>query len=73
MAQKGLWNTVKKRSWEDTGVSPKEDGNQLRVYEALHEENFLSSWLREGVEGEKVRKLNKKRMGRERQRENGRE
>ena len=36
---------------EDGGVLPKEDGDLLREYQALHEENFLSSWLREDVEG----------------------
>ena len=33
---------------------PKEDGNQLREYKAMHEENFLSSWLPEDVEGGKA-------------------
>ena len=35
---------------EDRGVLPKEDGNQLREYKAMREENFLSSWLRDDVE-----------------------
>ena len=26
---------------------PKEEGDAVRVYEGMHEENFLSSWLRE--------------------------
>ena len=36
------------------GTSPKrEDGDLLRGYQAMHEENFLSSWLRKNfVEGE---------------------
>ena len=38
------------RMLEDRGALPK-DCNQLREYEALHEENFLSNWLREDVEG----------------------
>ena len=33
---------------EDRGALPEEDGNQLE-YRAMHEENFLSSWLREDV------------------------
>ena len=37
-----------------TGSLPKEDANQLSEYEAMHEENFFSSWLREDVEGEKA-------------------
>ena len=34
---------------------PKEDGNKLREYLAMHEENFLSGWLREDVEGRKAK------------------
>ena len=37
---------------EDRGALPKENGNQLREPNK-HEENFLGSWLREDVEGEK--------------------
>ena len=39
---------------EGGGVLPEEDGNQLREYMVMHEENFLSNWLREDMEGEKV-------------------
>ena len=35
---------------------PKEDGNQSREYQAVHEDNSLSSWLREEVEGTAQRK-----------------
>ena len=35
---------------EDGRAWPKEDGNQFRAYQALHEENFLSGWLREDEE-----------------------
>ena len=39
---------------EDGGASPEGDSNQLREYRAMHEEKFLSSWLREDVEGRKA-------------------
>ena len=52
MTEKRLWNIAKKRMLEDRGALPKEDGNLLREYRAVHEENFLSSWLREDVGGE---------------------
>ena len=39
---------------EDRGALPKEDGNQLQEYGAMREEKFLSSWLREDVEGAKA-------------------
>ena len=43
MAQTSLWNIAKKRTLEDRGL--------IREYKAMHEENFLSSWWREDVEG----------------------
>ena len=54
MARKGLWNIAKKRLFEDRGVPLKEDGHQLREKRAMQKENFLSSWLRENVEGVKA-------------------
>ena len=47
MAQKGLWNIAKKRMFEDGEALPKEDGDLLREYQAMHEKNFLCSWPRE--------------------------
>ena len=35
----------------DRGALPREDEDLLREHQAMHEENFLSSWLREDVEG----------------------
>ena len=37
---------------EERGAWPKEDGDSLRQYQAMQEENFLSSWLRGDVDGE---------------------
>ena len=39
---------------EDRGALQKEDGNQMREYQAMQEEKFLSSWMREGVKGRKA-------------------
>ena len=39
---------------EDGGALPEEDGDQMMEYKALHEENFLSSRLREDVAGGKA-------------------
>ena len=58
MAKKGLWYIAKKRMLEDRGALPKEDGNQLREYHAMHEEKFLGSWLR-GDEEYKKAEMNK--------------
>ena len=42
----------KKRMLEDRGALPREDGDLLAECHAMHEENFLSSWLREDVAGQ---------------------
>ena len=51
MAQKEFWKIAKKRMLEDRGALPREDGDMLRQYQAMHEENFLGSWLRLDAEG----------------------
>ena len=43
------------KTWGDRGALPNEDGDQLREYKAMHEENFLSSWLREDVKEGKAK------------------
>ena len=63
---------------------PKEEGDIVREYKAMHEANFVSSWRREDLEGkeERRRKVNKetreevgrsgkKRRGERRGREGG--
>ena len=32
---------------QDRGALPKEEGDVIREFQAMHEEHFLSSWLRE--------------------------
>ena len=51
MAQKGLWNLAREKRLQDRGALPEEEGDMVREYKAMHEENFLSSWLKEDVEG----------------------
>ena len=61
-SQRVLWIIAEKRMLEDRGAVPKEDVDLLREYQAMQEEHFLSSWLREDVEGEEaeeVVKMNK--------------
>ena len=65
----------------DGGALPKEEGDLIREYKAMHEENFLSSWLREDLVGneergkkedkkisDEVRKKEKKKRGGEKRR-----
>ena len=47
MAQKDLWNLAKEKIMKQKKELPDEDGDAVREFEAMHEENFWSSWLRE--------------------------
>ena len=48
MAQQGLWNLAKcSKALQDRGAVPREEGDAIREFEAMHEENFLRNWLRE--------------------------
>ena len=52
MAQKKDRRTLsKKRKLEDRGALPKEEGDLIIEYKAMHEENFLSSCLEDDTEG----------------------
>ena len=54
MAQKRAMECGRRKMLEDRGALPKEDGDQLRKYKAMHEDNFLDSWPRENVQGGKA-------------------
>ena len=45
---------------QDRVAWPKEEGDIAREYKAIHEESFLSSWLREDVEGTEERRDRKR-------------
>ena len=45
MAQKDLWNLAKEKIMKERGELPNEEGDAVREFEAMHEENFWSSWL----------------------------
>ena len=61
MARKGLWNLEKEKIMRDRGELPNEEGDAVREYKAMHEENFWSSWLREDERG-KERRMAKAEM-----------
>ena len=46
MAQKGLWNLVREEVLQDREELPEEEGDVIREYKAMREENVFSSWLR---------------------------
>ena len=55
MAQKsGMEHCKKKRMLEGRGAFNEEEGNSVRGYKAMCDDNFLRSWLREDKVG-KVR------------------
>ena len=47
MAQKGMWNLAREKILRERGALQMEEGDATREYMDMHEENFLSSWLRE--------------------------
>ena len=49
MTQKGLWNLAREKRLQERGAMPKEEGDVIREYNAMSEENFRSSWLREDL------------------------
>ena len=57
MAQKELRNLAISEALQDRGALPKEEGDTIRECKAMHEENFLSSWLRDYEEGKRKSKM----------------
>ena len=75
MVQKGLWNLAKEKIMKERGELPNEEGDDVREYEAMHEEDFWSSWLREDEKSNEERKAEaegKKRRGRTEENRGGR-
>ena len=71
MAQKGLWNVAREKMVQERGALPKEEGDVVREYKTMHEVNFLSSWLREDVEGIEERKKDREEKVREEESRSG--
>ena len=59
MAQKGLWNLAREKRLQERGAMPKEEGDVIREYNAMHDEKFPKQ-LAEGGSG---RKGGKKKEG----------
>ena len=62
MAQKGLWNLEREKRFQERGALPREEGDVIREYNAMHEKNFPSSWLREDLAGEEERRKEDKKI-----------
>ena len=56
---------------QDRGALPREGGKVIREYNAIHEENFLSSWLREETVGKDERRKEDKKNREEVKRKGG--
>ena len=65
--------SCKRKRLQDRGALPREEGDVIREYNAMHEENFLSSWLREDLIGEEERRKEDKRIREEFNRKRKRE
>ena len=73
MAQKGLWNLAKEKIMKERGELTDEEGDAVREYRAMREENFWSSRLREDERGKEERmakaEKNEEKKGEKRKRE----
>ena len=66
MEQKGLWNLAKEKTMKERGELPnEEEGDVVREYEAMHEEDFWSSWLYEDEKSKEERKAEVEGKGEE--------
>ena len=63
MAQQGLRNLAREKMLQDRGALPEEEGDLVREFKAMHEDNLSSSWLREDGKDKKERKNNGGRHG----------
>ena len=61
MAQKSLWNLAREKL-QDRGALSKEEGDVVGGYYAMHEENFLSSWLKEDLVCKEERRKDDKKI-----------
>ena len=55
MAHQGLWNLAKEKIQRERGELPKEEGDAVREYKSMQEENFSNSWPMEEVRGKEDR------------------
>ena len=62
VAQKGLWNLAKEERLQYRGALLREERDVIREYTAMHDENFLSSWLREDLVGKEERRKEDKKL-----------
>ena len=47
MAKEGLWNLAKEKIMKEREELPSEEGDVVKEFKAMHEEDFWSSWPRE--------------------------
>ena len=71
ISQKSLWNVAREKMLQDRGALPKEEGDIVRECKAMHGDNFLSSWLREDVEGTEERRKKMDKEAREEESRSG--
>ena len=72
-AKQGCGTSPKKKLLEASGALLREDGDLLREYQAMHDENFVSSRLRENVEGKKKNRDNMNNLAKEEERKSGKQ
>ena len=65
MAQQGMWDLAKEKTMKERGELPNEEGDVVREYRAMHEEDFWSSWLREDEKSKEEREVEAEGKGEE--------
>ena len=63
MAQKGQWNLAKEKIMKERGELPNEEGDVVREFKAMHEEDVWSNWLREDEKSKEERKAEAEEKG----------
>ena len=63
MAQQGLWNLAREKMLQDRGALPEEEGDVIREYKAMHEENFLEQLVEGRWKRQESKKINGGRHG----------
>ena len=68
MAQKSLWDLATEKIMKERGELPDAEGDVVREYKAMHEEDFWSTWLREDEKSKEERKAEAEGKGGRRRR-----
>ena len=55
MTKRSVWHLAREKRLQDRGALPREEGDVIREYKAMHEENFFCSWSKDVGQDKKER------------------